>query len=133
MKFVKEQIIEFTMKPNEKVILAIVGSVSLEGNEEAYKIIDTFIENFGLDKIISGGAVGIDSMSIEIAMSYNIPFEEFLPVRQCWPEFKKRNLLIAQKCTHLLRIVSKNSKTYGSGWTRDRVKELGKPTIEYAI
>ena len=114
--------------------LAIVGSVSLEGNVKAYEIIDEVIAIYAPDEIISGGARGIDSMAAERAWEHNIPMTVFLPKDRSWKHgFKPRNLQIAQACDVLVRIVAKGSKTYGSGWTRDRAKEMGKPTEEFVI
>ena len=44
-----------------------------------------------------------------------------------------RNLLIAQACDVLVRIVATNSTTYGSGWTRDRAAGMGKQVVEYVV
>ncbi len=114
---------------------AIVGSVGLAGNTDAYAAIEKYIEEScnGDDVIVSGGAKGVDSMAVEKAKEYGLAYKEFLPSQQNWAEFKKRNLLIAQECDALLRIVAKSSKTYGSGWTRDRAKEMGKTVYEVVI
>lgn len=48
--------------------LGIVGSRKLEGSVNAYKIIQAYIESFQPEKIISGGAIGIDSMAVEVAV-----------------------------------------------------------------
>lgn len=118
--------------------LAIVGSVSFtdpQAWQEAERLIRAAIKNLKPDKVISGGARGIDQLGVRIAKELGIPTEEFLPKNQRWaPEgFKERNLLIAKSCTHLLRISSKESKTYGSGWTHDRAKELGAETLTYKL
>lgn len=112
------------------MILAIVGSTMLEGHETAYLIIDDYIERKNPDKIISGGAIGIDSMAIELAMAYGIDYEEYLPEQPSWTYYRKRNTQIAHNCDELLRVPCLRSKTYGSGWTRDLAKRLGKPTYE---
>lgn len=121
-----------TAKP-ESLKLAIVGSTSLEGNKEAETFIRFVLTLLAPLVVISGGAKGIDQMAVRIAKECGIKTQEFLPAAQIWPEFKKRNLRIAQECDRLIRIVDKNSKTYGSGWTRDRAEELGKLTYEFVV
>lgn len=114
--------------------LAIVGSVSLEGNPQARAEIRNYIEELEATTVISGGATGIDSMAAEIALNeYDLPVVVHFPDHPSWPSYKKRNLLIAMECDQLVRIVAKSSKTYGSGWTRDRAREMGKPVFEVVI
>lgn len=120
-------------RDDEDVKLAIVGSVRLAGNAEARGIIERVLEQYQPTLVISGGADGIDTMAVEAAKRRGIPYREFLPAFKNWPAYKERNLLIAMECDRLVRIVSVYSKTYGSGWTRDRAVEMGKPTDEYQV
>lgn len=114
--------------------LAIVGSVRLEGNEDAYKVIYNFLMDHNeVTEVVSGAAKGIDTMAIETAKYLEIPTKEFPPTAPNWDAYKKRNLEVANYCDGLLRVVSHKSKTYGSGWTRDRAKEMSKPTWEVVI
>lgn len=113
--------------------LAIVGSVNLEGHPGAAALIEGVLDQYQPTLVVSGGAKGIDTMATAAALARGIPISEHLPVGRGWPAFKARNLLIAQECDRLVRIVSSTSKTYGSGWTRDRAREMGKPTEEYII
>lgn len=129
------------------MILAIVGSVRLEGSLEAYRIIAEEITQFSLGRnalhsaphIVSGGARGIDSMAIEVTLAIEsvlaigLDYTEFLPAGNSWPYYKVRNLRIAEACDELVRIVSPKSKTYGSGWTRDRAREMGKICREFVV
>jgi len=115
--------------------LAIVGSVSLAGNDEAIKLIGSLLDELKPDTVISGGAVGIDSMAALAAIARGIFLVQRFPKNQRWaPEgFKDRNLLIAQDCDMLIRIADPKSKTYGSGWTMNQAKKLGKPTREIFV
>lgn len=113
--------------------LAIVGSVSLAGRLDVYWLIQEEIEERLVTAVVSGGAEGVDTMAAEVAMMLGREVREHLPHCQRWPCFKKRNLKIAQDCDALTRIVSEDSKTYGSGWTRDRAAEMLKPTREYRV
>lgn len=116
--------------------LAIVGSVNITPHQRglASVIIDGFLYSYEPHAVISGGANGIDSLAEGRVFAWNrdnhlsILFEEFLPKNQRWePEgFKDRNLLIAQGCDSLLCIRTKQSTTYGSGWTADQAERLGK-------
>lgn len=114
--------------------LAIVGSCSLAGNPGAEWIIQEVIKKYNPDTIVSGGAIGIDSMAAEAGRKNGLEVIEFLPKEKNWHNgFKPRNIQIAETCDKLVRIVSKDSKTYGSGWTRDYAKKLGKETFEFKI
>lgn len=120
------------------VVLAIVGSTKFTNPNslvEAERLIRAAIINLQPTKVVSGGALGIDSLGVKIAKELGIPTEEFLPQNARWePDgYKDRNLKIAANCTHLLRIVDKTSKTYGSGWTRDQATRLGKETLSYDL
>ena len=118
------------------VKLAIVGSVRLAGNAVALRIIENVIRRHQPTMIVSGGADGIDSMAIAAAKRHRLPFKEFKPRARRWDGrggYKERNLKIAQFCDELVRIVSSKSHTYGSGWTRDQARKLGKPTEEFTV
>jgi hypothetical protein len=125
------------------VVLAIVGSRELQGDERALNLIANAIERYNPTLVISGGADGPDTMAIEEADRRHIPWREYLPDIKSWEGrmsdgvwlkgFKDRNLEIATACTHLIRIASKKSKSYGSGWTRDIAVQLGKPAEEFCI
>lgn len=117
-------------------VLAIVGSTVLDSTNPL--VIDEIIEAIYFirpDKIISGGAKGVDTAAKTIANSLNIEFEEYLPENTRWQPngYKARNLLIAENCTHLISIRSTKSRTYGSGWTADRAEEMDKAICRVQI
>lgn len=116
--------------------LAIVGSTSLDGDAEAARIIDEVLDLYRPTVVVSGGAPGIDTMAVRMAQASGISTMEFFPQVRRWAGaggFRERNLKIAEACDRLVRIVSAESTTYGSGWTRDRAAELGKPTEEFVV
>lgn len=116
------------------MILAIVGSTELAGNQRALAIIENVLDRYEPTKVVSGGAPGIDKMAAAAARRRGIDVEEKLPAIHNWEYgFKPRNIEIAEACDALVRIAMKGSKTYGSGWTRDYAAELGKPTEEFVI
>lgn len=74
---------------------------------------------------------GVDMWVHEIADDMGLPFVAFPPKFRGWPAYRERDQKMADWCTHLVRIKSIRSTTYGSGWTRDRAEEQGKLTEEY--
>jgi hypothetical protein len=115
-------------------VLCIVGSVTLTGNTRALQIIEGVLDRYKPLRVISGCADGIDTMAQQAAERRGIDFTGYPPTTNRWHDgYKPRNLKMAQDCTRLIRIVDYYSKTYGSGWTRDRAKELGKPTEQFVI
>lgn len=115
------------------MILAIVGSVSFPEwwqKPAAQGIIDWTLDTYyhEIELVVSGGAEGVDTWGEEAAKRMGLPFRSFLPANPRWEPagFKDRNILIAEACTDLLCIRYKASKTYGSGWTADYAKKLGK-------
>lgn len=112
--------------------LAIVGSTAFSSDEDAKywadKEICEIIEAREPELIISGGALGIDTLAYVIAMRYSIESKIYWPATSKWAPngFKDRNILIANACDELVSIRHYASKTYGSGWTADRAEEQGK-------
>jgi predicted Rossmann fold nucleotide-binding protein DprA/Smf involved in DNA uptake len=113
--------------------LAIVGSVRLEDNVEAANIIEAVLNRYKPTEVVSGGAKGIDTMAVAAAELKDIATKVFLPDGKGWYYYKKRNIEVAKYCDSLVRIYSNKSKTYGSGWTRDYARKLGKPTEEFVV
>jgi hypothetical protein len=119
--------------------LAIVGSREA-AFADVQPIIIKYIEKLKPELIISGGAEGVDSFAVKVAEQRAIQTLVFLPQITRWSGasigktgFKERNMQIAETCDSLLRIVSKRSTSYGSGWTRDRARELGKNIFEEQV
>ncbi len=110
--------------------LAVVGStnINLDQKSIATTIIKGFILEYTPERIISGGAVGIDVLAANAADYLGTPTSIYFPKNARWePEgYKERNTTIAQDCTHLLCIRTQQSTTYGSGWTADLAERLGK-------
>lgn len=117
-------------------VVCIVGSVNID-EEKARPIIHSLIDFYNKYShntvIISGGAKGVDTIVEEEANKLLVPFVIFKPKEERWSSYKERNWSMAYACDKLFRIKSKDSKTYGSGWTRDRAKEMGKYVEEIVI
>jgi len=113
--------------------LAIIGSRSLGNSKEAYNFVyNTLLKYFKVSEIeliISGGAVGPDSLSEEIAKQLNIPTKIFEPD---WKTYGKsagfrRNSDIIQAASHVLAIHDKISK--GTLNSIELARKLGKDTV----
>lgn len=117
--------------------LAIVGSVKVNEAQEliAHCIIRGFLHRFETELVISGGAIGIDTIAEGLADQFYIPKQIYLPEFPRWKPngYEDRNLKIAEECTHLLCIRTQQSTTYGSGWTADRAEGLGKTVWRVTI
>jgi hypothetical protein len=122
------------------VRLAVVGSVSFR-NPDITTMADTLVigtmtrYRYEIELVVSGGAVGIDTVGETWADVLGLPKRIHLPENRRWkPDgFEKRNLKIVDDCTHLLCVRDKYSKTYRSGWTADRAQEKGKVVWRYDI
>lgn len=120
--------------------LAVVGSVDLSERQyrDASLLVRSILEHYDWKHydhftVVSGGAAGIDSLTEALTIELDLPFNKFLPEKQEWEFFKKRNKLIAETCDHLIMVRSKQSKTYGSGWTADYAEEIGKEVFRYYV
>lgn len=128
-------------------VLAIVGSAPQYGKPAfecpsglafAAKQIELVLTMLTPDRVISGGADGVDDLAEQAAMTLGVPFHAIRP-RGRYPTwdsvggFQERNEQIAQECTRLLRISCAHSRSYGSGWTADRAEALGKPVQRWWI
>lgn len=118
-------------------ILAIVGSTHFDRDMQAWwnahNFIHTYMQGNMPDKVISGGAVGIDTIAVQVANIYGVHFQNFYPENNRWePDgYRKRNIEIAKACTRLLCIRHFQSSTRGSSWTADHAQSLGKEVDRY--
>lgn len=115
-------------------VLAIVGSRELQGDARVTALINDALDRYAPALLISGGCVGVDRMAVEAADLRGIKWREYLPAVENWEQgYKPRNIDIAEACDYLVRIASRKSKSYGSGFTRDWAARLGKPTEEHVV
>lgn len=124
--------------------LAIVGSRDLSPNQRGNVQNFLFLLETSMRvasksdrlRVISGGAKGVDELVRECFEHSPFEFQEYLPSVTNWEGpggFKSRNLRIAEECTELYCIRSRQSESYGSGWTADRVEEMGKIVWRYYV
>jgi len=101
--------------------LAIVGSRYMTDANLFKKLLEDFIEVYGMPEIvISGGAPGVDTFAELWAEHNNIPTKIFKPD---WNKYGKaagpiRNTYIIEECTHVLALPSMKGKG-----TQDSIKK----------
>ena len=117
-------------------ILAVVGSTYDRANRATVEAVQQAIRE-AFDRhdprgFVSGGARGVDSWAAAEAYRRGMTasdVHEYLPLHKRWaPQgFKDRNIIVATEAECLVRIYDPGSRTYGSGFTADRARELGRP------
>jgi hypothetical protein len=113
-------------------ILAVVGSTKFDGDMHgsyvAFNFLMSYMNTNRPDQVISGGAIGLDSIGIQVANLLDISYRNFLPNNNRWePDgYKARNIEIITNCTRLVCIRHFDAQTYGSGWTADQAEKVGK-------
>lgn len=112
-------------------VLVVVGSRDLAGNDDAYRAIQTVIEEHGPRQIVSGGAAGVDSMTEEVAYGLGYDGDQVhveLPTVKQWGGeggYRWRDERMAKLAECAVRIFSDTTRTYGSGWTVDTAERRG--------
>lgn len=124
------------MNKMKKIRLAVVGSRSIGNYDLVKEKINSIIESLCAEDdcnihILSGGALGVDSLAIKYAKEKGLHYEEIFPN---WGLHGKgagfvRNAKIAEECDYLLCIWDGKSK--GAKHTYDLVKKSDKPAIIY--
>jgi ribA/ribD-fused uncharacterized protein len=130
----------------EGVRLAVVGSAGhhFTGRTAvlARQRISLAIWRLRPEVVISGGCAqgGVDIWARDVAGVYGYTigggdFVEHRPAHERWaPDgYQARNLVIAQDCSHLLRVAAHASRTYGSGWTADQAQRLGRLVVRQQL
>jgi hypothetical protein len=115
----------------KQTYIAIVGSRSITDKEFVFSTIDHYLSNLNKDEIVivSGGAVGIDSLAMLYAAEHNIKTEIFKPD---WEKYGKsagfiRNQQIVDRADYLLAI------TTGSKGTANTIKKAEKKGITIKV
>jgi hypothetical protein len=117
-------------------VVAVVGSVDitdaqLKWAEHYIHMIISYegaLTGDGNLGLVSGGAKGIDLLAESCAETFRIPSKIFEPSQRRWAPngFMERNIEIVKACHVLYRLSTEQSKTFGSGWTYNYAKSLGK-------
>jgi len=90
--------------------------------------------------IISGGAKGVDTLSLEVAKDLGFKTEDYKPEKNEWEFYKKRNLQLAENCDELycFSVSVRKTKCYhhdppqnhektAGCWTTNMAKNMNKP------
>ncbi len=107
--------------------LAIIGSRSIKDYNLIESIILQHISIEKIDEIVSGGAVGVDSLAREFAQRHGIKLTEFLPDRERFGReaARLRNTTIIEHCDCCFAFVKNNSR--GTLDAVQKCRAMGKP------
>ena len=120
------------------MILAVIGSTEVNSCKQITDLLRGIFIDKSPDGFTSGGADGIDTISeglFKQMFPYNPRFI-YEPEVRVWNHprgFKWRNKKIIKTCDEGVCIRHVDSKTYGSGWTADRIEDMGKPVDRYIV
>lgn len=123
------------------MILAVTGTrkLSPKMTEYAKVLITHEVISGRWDSVVTGALLergrivpvpGIDALAKKICDAHGIPCKLLVAEVAEWDHpqgLKARDTLIAQTCDAMLCLRHQESETYGSGWTADHCKKLGKP------
>jgi hypothetical protein len=118
--------------------LGIVGSRKLEGSAAAYRIIHEYLVALHPDKVVSGGAVGIDNMGMEVALGLGYSEDDLiihLPKPRSHARWDyvaalfERNSLIVEDSDELLALMVPG----GSRGTEDTIEKAKRKFIFPAV
>ena len=109
--------------------LAIVGSRSFNDYDDFRRNVDEIIFEgrvVEIDEIISGGAIGADSLAERYAKEYKFKFTKILPDWESWGRQAgfRRNSEIVDQCDGLIAFW--DGKSRGTKWSIDRAKRKNK-------
>lgn len=126
------------------IVLAVVGTrvLACDGDPERVAArIHRAITRLRPDRVVSGGADGVDSIAEQVAtaMGYSEAAGTLVVLRPTVKRFHgtggygERDERIARECTHLLRLACRHATTYGSGWTADHAERLNRTVVRELI
>lgn len=114
--------------------IAIVGNRTGFTREYVYAVLDKVLVTKPEDKIISGGAMGVDTYAITWARKHNLITQVFFPdnSKPVPQRYFDRNEIIAQKAD---MVIAFNAKAHGSGTfhTITQATKLGKEVLEIGL
>ncbi len=114
--------------------VAIVGTTANLSQKQENEIHE-FLKNIPLDRIIiSGGAKGVDTIALKVAKGLGFHTETYMPEKNEWTYYKKRNLQIAKDCDALycFSVRVRKTKCYHHDTPQDHEKTAGCWTLDRA-
>ena len=107
--------------------LAIIGSRSIKDYNLIESVILQHISITEINEIVSGGAVGVDTLAREFAQKHGIKLTEFLPEREKFGReaARLRNTTIIEHCDRCFAFVKNNSR--GTLDAVQKCRAMGKP------
>lgn len=91
--------------------IAIVGSS--KSGDSSYEQVKQLILSYPSNTtIISGGAIGVDSIAEKVANELGYEFECYRPKGYGWKFFKERNLLIAERVKKVYSLAIADEEGY---------------------
>ena len=120
------EVFSFSEMENE-MKLGVVGSRKKITLEKVFLVLDDFALRNKIDRIISGGAMGVDTFAVEWAERHNVKWDIFKPD---WQKFGKaagaiRNQIIVDASDELL--IFWNGESPGTKITMQMAKKANKP------
>jgi hypothetical protein len=115
------------MTDEKQYRLAIVGSRTYTDYIDFCKKVDVYIEKHGKpDIIVSGGAIGTDTMAEQYAKHKNIETNIFRPQYTKYGDKAPliRNTLIVNNCDRLIAFFTVESKGTYDTWNKAQRKEI---------
>jgi hypothetical protein len=126
--------------------IGIVGSRIYTNKEAVNGILDLCVQKYGKEKIkvVSGGALGADTLGKEVALEKGLPYIEYNPAHTIWNEYSgkekefygkeykvfqffERNTFIAEDSDILFAFIPKGHISNGTMDTINKVKKINKP------
>ena len=124
--------------------IAIIGSRSWNNHDIFYKQVTNDLIDNKPTVIISGGAIGVDTMAEQYAREHNIPIQIIRPdyknieMNQKYGKDKwgkiaplERNKIIANECDMMIAFILDNSS--GTMFTIKEAQKLGKKVIMHLV
>jgi len=128
------------------VNIGVVGSRIYNNKEKVKLVIELCIQKYGKEnvRIISGGALGADSLGKEVALEKGLKYREYNPAHTKWNEYSgkpkewyskeycvgnyfERNTFIAEDSHFLFAFIPEGHQSNGTQDTIGKTKKMGKP------
>lgn len=125
--------------------IGIVGSRKYANKEKVRNILEQCIAKYGKDiQVVSGGAIGADTLGKEVALEKNLKYLEYNPAHETWNQYSgkpkewygkpynvgnyfERNTFIAEDSHILFAFIPAGHQSNGTMDTVGKAKKMNKP------